>query len=95
MPSRLLLACLALAVCSSPALAANARHPYRNVDPRVDAGNDTGDAYVEDLNGSQLGRNSYGYGSNPVPYYAPPRYDTAPGYYEPRPYFYAPPNFGR
>jgi hypothetical protein len=89
MPCRLLLASLALAVAAGPALPANARNPYSNIDPRVDAGNDTGDRYVDDLNGSQLDRN-YGYGGAPSPYYAPQPY-PAPGYYAPAPYNYAPP----
>jgi len=90
MRCRLLLASLGLALAASPALAANARTPYRNIDPRVDAGNDTGDRYVDDLNRSQLNRN-YGYGGVPVPYYAPQPYYPAPGYYAPAPYYYAPP----
>jgi hypothetical protein len=91
MRGRLLLACLALAFAASSALAANARNPYRNVDPRVDAGNDTGDAYVDDLNRSQLDRNQYGYGRAPAPYYPARPYYSAPGYYAPSPYHYAPP----
>ena len=37
------------------AFAANANHPYSNVDNRVDAGNNPGDAQVEQLNQAQLG----------------------------------------
>ena len=53
-------ATLALAVaigagfCSAPASAANARHPYQNVDKRVDKGGPTGDDQVERLNQQQL-----------------------------------------
>jgi hypothetical protein len=36
------------------ALAANANHPYSNIDHRVDAGNNTGDAQVDQLNQAQL-----------------------------------------
>ena len=92
---RLLSASLALALSASPALAANARNPYRNVDPRVDAGNETGDAYVDELNGSQLGQNPYGYGRSPAPFRGPRPYYPAPGYYGPAPYDYAPPYYGR
>jgi hypothetical protein len=91
MLGRLLLASLVLAVAAGPALAANARRPYQNVDPRVDAGNDTGDRYVDDLNARQLDRNYYGFGRAPAPYYAPRPYYPAPGYYPPPPYYYAPP----
>ena len=36
------------------ARAANAAHPYSNIDRRVDAGNDTGDSQVDRLNQAQL-----------------------------------------
>jgi len=85
MPGRLLLACLVLALAASPASAANARHPYQNVDPLVDAGNGTGDRYVDDLNARQLDRTYYGYGRPPVPFYAPRPYYPAPGFYPPAP----------
>ena len=39
---------------ASPVLAANAKHPHRNVDHRVDKGGDTGDSQVEKLNQQQL-----------------------------------------
>jgi len=39
---------------ASPVLAANARHPYQNIDRRVDAGNPTGDDQVDRLNEQQL-----------------------------------------
>ena len=43
-----------LAAAPAGALAANANNPYGNVDHRVDAGNNTGDAQVEQLNQAQL-----------------------------------------
>ncbi len=45
---------MALGVGAAPAMAANARHPYRNVDRSVDRGNATGDREVERLNQQQL-----------------------------------------
>jgi len=93
MPARLLFAVFVLGLGASPALAANARNPYRNVNPRVDAGNDTGDAQVEELNRQQLDQ-SY-YGRAPGPYYAPQPYDPAPGYYPPPPYYYPPTPYWR
>lgn len=53
---RLTIAALAAltALGSVPAIAANARHPYQNVDRRVDRGNDTGNSRVEELNQQQL-----------------------------------------
>jgi hypothetical protein len=39
---------------ASPVLAANARHPYQNIDRRVDRGNPTGDDQVDRLNEQQL-----------------------------------------
>jgi hypothetical protein len=39
---------------ASPVFAANARHPYQNVDRRVDQGGPTGDDQVERLNQQQL-----------------------------------------
>ncbi len=39
---------------------ANSRHPYRNVDRRNDAGNDTGDSQIERLNEGQLDQNYRG-----------------------------------
>lgn len=50
-------AALALAMAlgaAAPALAANVRNPYGNVDRRVDRGNDTGDSQVPDLNQRSL-----------------------------------------
>jgi hypothetical protein len=38
----------------SPVRAANADNPYENIDPRFDAGNNTGDWMVERLNQEQL-----------------------------------------
>ncbi len=40
---------------SSPALAANANHPYANCDKKVDNCGPTGDDKTDQLNGSQLG----------------------------------------
>ena len=45
---------LTIAVGAVPALAANARQPYANIDRRIDRGNDTGDSRVESLNQQQL-----------------------------------------
>ena len=46
---------LAFAIgAASPVLAANARHPYQNIDRRVDAGNPTGDDATDRLNAQQL-----------------------------------------
>jgi hypothetical protein len=39
--------------------AANARHPYSNVNHANDAGNDTGDSRVDQLNSAQLNQNYY------------------------------------
>jgi len=47
---------------ASPVLAANARHPYQNIDRRVDQGNPTGDDQVDRLNSQQLGGGSLGAG---------------------------------
>ena len=49
------------------ALAANAGTPYRNVDHSNDAGNDTGDARIDQLNNAQLDQN-----------YTGPRYTLPP-----------------
>ena len=56
MKTTLLLAALALAAGSAlrPAYAAHAGAPYTNVDKRNDAGNDTGDSQVDQLNAAQL-----------------------------------------
>ncbi len=45
------------ALAASPSIAANARHPYQNVNRSNDKGNDTGDAQVERLNSMQLNEN--------------------------------------
>ncbi len=67
MKSAIVLAALALAAGAStrPALAAHAGAPYANVDHRNDAGNDTGDAQVDQLNAAQLNNNYYQ--SHPAP----------------------------
>ena len=84
---------------SAVRLAANADHPYSNIDRRNDAGNDTGDSQVERLNEGQLDRNyrgPYTYrppvappAYPPPPGYAPPPGYPPPGY--PPPLGYAPP----
>ncbi len=72
-----------IAAPAGAAWAANARNPYGNVDPRVDAGNDTGDSQVDRLNQQQLNRGPYVRPAYPpLRYYAPP-----PVYYAPRPYY--------
>ena len=53
--------------------AADARHPYSNIDRRNDTGNDTGDSQVERLNEGQLDQNYRG------PYQPmPPRGNAGP-----------------
>ncbi len=49
-----------LALAPMPARAANADNPYGNVDHRNDAGNDTGDSKVDQLNAGQLNQNYRG-----------------------------------
>ncbi len=77
---------LVIGLGAVPALAANARQPYANVDRRIDRGNDTGDSRVPDLNQQSLDRarseNSgvvYGAPVLGAPVYAPPG-PTPPGY---------------
>jgi len=67
MKTTLIAFALALGVGSvaSPVVAANARHPYQNIDRRVDQGNPTGDNMVDQLNAQQLS-NPGGLGSNPT-----------------------------
>ena len=56
-------------------LAANKRHPYKNVNHRNDAGNKTGDSKVGGLNSQQLDKNYKG----PVTYRsAPPSSSATP-----------------
>jgi len=50
---------------ASPVFAANARHPYQNVDRRNDAGGPTGDQETERLNQQQL--QSLGGGGQSMP----------------------------
>ena len=79
--------------------AANADHPYSNIDRRNDAGNDTGDSQVERLNEGQLDRNyrdpnTYRPSMAPPAYPPPPGYAPPPGYPPPGyppPMGYAPP----
>ncbi|MBV9750724.1 MAG: hypothetical protein JO157_18110 [Acetobacteraceae bacterium] len=79
---RLLVSAFALALAAAPAMAANANHPYSNIDRRVDAGNDTGDSRVDALNRSQLDEN----------YYANRPQQPPPGYGMPAP---MPPGYAR
>ena len=60
LPALALVAATALAVAPAPARAANADNPYGNVDHRNDAGNDTGDSKVDQLNAGQLNQNYHG-----------------------------------
>jgi hypothetical protein len=58
----ILYSAFALALVGGAALApsahaANARHPYSNVNHANDAGNDTGDSQVDQLNSAQLDQN--------------------------------------
>ncbi len=83
---RVVSALTALAVLLLPAavMAADATHPYTNVNRRVDAGNSTGDAQVDGLNQAQLSGTGYQPGTaagpaagqraqaNPYYPYAPP-----------------------
>jgi hypothetical protein len=83
---------------AAPGWAANARNPYGNVNHANDAGNDTGDAQVSELNQAQLDEAQP---AAPYPYsYAPARpysysnvappayYPPAPVYVTPRAYYY-------
>ena len=47
----------AVALAPGQGRAANAGHPYQNVDHSNDKGNDTGDSKVEGLNAAQLDEN--------------------------------------
>ena len=84
------------------ALAANADHPYQNIDHSNDAGNNTGDARVDRLNQAQLNSDGipapsypgYRYAQPqpqayyPPAYYPPAYYRAAPGYVRmPQPYY--------
>ena len=72
---------MTLLLSSVPALgwAANANHPYSNVDHRVDAGNNTGDAQVDRLNQAQLSAPGQPPRPAVAPVAVPPPY--VPGYY--------------
>ncbi|HST74057.1 MAG TPA: hypothetical protein VLJ20_01695 [Acetobacteraceae bacterium] len=50
----------ALTLAPAPGHAANADNPYGNVDHRNDAGNDTGDSKVDQLNAGQLNQDYRG-----------------------------------
>jgi hypothetical protein len=54
------LAAAALACAPVASWAADALHPYSNIDHRVDAGNDTGDSRVDALNQAQLNNTASG-----------------------------------
>ncbi len=58
---------LAAGATARPALAAHAGAPYANVDHRNDAGNDTGDSQVDQLNAAQSDGNYYRTHPAPVP----------------------------
>ncbi len=64
MKTVIILAALALASGAAlrPAYAAHAGAPYQNVDKKNDAGNDTGDSMVDQLNAAQLNQ-----GATPAP----------------------------
>ncbi len=64
MKTIIVLAALALVSGAAlrPAYAAHAGSPYANVDKRNDAGNDTGDSQVDQLNAAQLNQ-----GATPAP----------------------------
>jgi len=66
MKSALIALAVALGVGSvaTPVFAANARHPYQNIDRRVDKGGPTGDDQVDRLNQQQLGGGGGGLGSS-------------------------------
>ena len=57
----LILSALALSagLAAQPVLAADARSPYKGVNHKDDAGNDTGDSKVDELNAAQLDSNYY------------------------------------
>jgi hypothetical protein len=64
MKTVIMIAALALASGAAirPAYAAHAGAPYTNVDKKNDAGNDTGDSMVDQLNAAQLNQ-----GAAPAP----------------------------
>jgi hypothetical protein len=91
---------LAPATC----MAADAAHPYSNVDPRVDAGNSTGDDQVDILNQAELDvlATSARHFARPAPAITapveavtplPPSYYPPPQY-APPPAYYPPPPWG-
>ena len=66
------------------AYAANAAHPYSNVDHRNDAGNNTGDSQVDRLNAQQLQSNGQpGQTMAASPSYQPQAYYPGQSYYAP------------
>ena len=91
---------MAAGTLGSRAWAADAAHPYSNIDHSVDAGNDTGDSQVDRLNQQQLDQAGSGSGGGGTGTngqwrrpsqggYAGQGYGAAravPGYYAPPPY---------
>ena len=88
---------------STACLAANANNPYGNVDHRNDAGNDTGDSRVDQLNAAQLDGSAPrpGWQRRPAGY---PAYAQQPAYPYGRPAYppggyaqpgYAPPGYAQ
>ncbi len=74
MKAAVILSTLALAtgVSIHPAFAAHAGAPYKNVNHKNDAGNDTGDSKVDQLNAAQLNSNYQGTNPPPTPGMAAP-----------------------
>ena len=92
MKTAIVLAAAVIFAAPLGARAANADHPYQNVDHSNDAGNNTGDSQVDRLNQAQLNSNGvpassypsrrYAY-TRPHAYYPPSAYP--PAYYSPVP----------
>ncbi len=83
-----------LAGAPAAAWAADALHPYSNIDHRVDAGNDTGDSRVAALNQAQLDIAKAGGRARWVPGMAtiyPGHRVPPPGYAQPYPGYPTPP----
>ena len=74
MKAAVILSALALATGATvhPAFAAHAGAPYKNVHHKNDAGNDTGDSKVDQLNAAQLNSNHQGTNPPPTPGTAAP-----------------------
>ncbi|MBV9735982.1 MAG: hypothetical protein JO209_08735 [Acidisphaera sp.] len=84
MKATILLPALALALgtglvgAPTQVQAADAQHPYQHIDRRNDAGNDTGDSQVDQLNSAQLDENYHPQGQQYPGAGGPP-----PGMYRP------------